>query len=388
MLGVILNQQTWLPLTQGWIHTQAAYLPAHVVPYVVCGATDNLPQFELPRLHAWSRLPWRERLRVLAGGAALLGSGFSRRAALMACVARRHGAQIVHSHFGYTGYHAARVVRRLGLRHVVTFYGVDMSALPRQDPRWRERYRFLFERVDQVLCEGPRMAAGVAALGCPPEKLRVHHLGVALGDLPFRVRAWQPGEPLRVLIAASFREKKGIPYALEALARVRERVSLEITVVGDAGSDAQSKAEKVRILEVVANCRLAPHVRFVGYQPWRWLMEEAYRNHVFMSPSVTAADGDTEGGSPVGLIEMAATGMPVVSSRHADIPEVIEHGVGGWLAAERDVDELEQCLRRLIDAPQGWEALARAARGRIEREFNAQRQGAALGEIYERVCRV
>jgi colanic acid/amylovoran biosynthesis glycosyltransferase len=229
------------------------------------------------------------------------------------------------------------------------------------------------------------MAAGVAALGCPVDKLRVHHLGIRLDQLHCRVRHWRPGEPLRVLIAASFREKKGIPFALEALARIKGQVSLEITVVGDAGDNAKSRAEKVRILETVAKCGLAPNVRFMGYQPWRWLMDEAYRNHLFVSPSVTAGDGDTEGGAPVGLIEMAATGMPVVSSRHADIPEVIEHGAGGLLAGERNVDELEQCLRRLIDSPQDWEALARAARGRIEREFNAEKQGVALGEIYRRV---
>src|SRR5690606_39794503 len=69
----------------------------------------------------------------------------------------------------------------------------------------------------------------------------------------------------------------------------------------------------------------------LGYQPWRALMDAAYRHHVFLSPSITASDGDTEGGAPVGLIEMAATGMPVISSRHADIPEVIEHGVGGQI---------------------------------------------------------
>ena len=62
--------------------------------------------------------------------------------------------------------------------------------------------------------------------------------------------------------------------------------------------------------------------------------------------------------------------------------------MGGWLAGERNIDELEQCLRRLIDAPEEWETLVRAARGRIEREFNAERQGVALAEIYERVRRV
>jgi colanic acid/amylovoran biosynthesis glycosyltransferase len=309
----------------------------------------------------------------------------TRRTALIGHVARRHGASVVHSHFGYTGYDSARAVRRLGLKHVVTFYGVDMSALPAADPRWLDRYRFMFSQVDQVLCEGPCMAAGVARLGCPEEKLRVHHLGIRLEELPFEPRQWRRGEPLRVLIAASFREKKGIPYALEALARIQAEVELEITIIGDAGDGLKSHEEKSRILAVVAKSGLAPRVRFMGYQPWRVLRDEAYRHHIFISPSVTAQDGDTEGGAPVALIEMAATGMPVVSSRHADIPEVIEQGVGGLLAAERDVDGLADCLRRLVTAPQEWSVFARAARGRIEQHFNAVRQGDALAEIYERV---
>jgi colanic acid/amylovoran biosynthesis glycosyltransferase len=384
-LGVILNQQKWLPRTQGWIHTQAALLPPHIVPHVVCGESANLDQFALENFHDFSRLSAPMRLRVVAAAAWRLGPALTRRTALIAHVARRHGARLVHSHFGFTGYDSARAVRRLGLKHVVTFYGVDMSALPAADPRWLDRYRVMFSQVDQVLCEGPCMAAGVARLGCPEEKLRVHHLGIRLGELPFQPREWRAGEPLRVLLAASFREKKGIPYALEALARIQHEVALDITIIGDAGDSPKSHEEKSRILAVVAKSGLAPRVRFMGYQPWRVLRDEAYRHHIFMSPSVTARDGDTEGGAPVALIEMAATGMPVVSSRHADIPEVIEEGVGGLLAAERDTEGLADCLRQLLAAPRDWSALARAARGRIEQHFNAERQGVALGEIYERV---
>jgi colanic acid/amylovoran biosynthesis glycosyltransferase len=292
---------------------------------------------------------------------------------------------VVHSHFGYTAAYSARAVRRLGLKHVVTFYGVDMSALPANDPRWRRRYESMFPLVHQVLCEGPCMAQAVARLGCPEEKLRVHHLGIRLDQLEFRPRTWRPGETLRVLIAASFREKKGIPLALEALARIGQQLPIEVTVVGDAGRNPKSIVEKSRILATVAKTGLAPVVRFVGYQPWRALMEEAHRHHIFLAPSITASDGDTEGGAPVGLIEMAATGMPVVSSRHADIPEVIEHGVGGLLAAERDVDGLVDCLRRLVAAPERWAAMAMAARQRIEREFDAKKQGERLAGVYERV---
>lgn len=384
-LGVIVDHQVWLPNTNGWIFTQAACLPEHVTPYVVCGETANLEQFAIDRLHAWSGMSWPARIGVLAEAAPTLGAALSRKSALIARVARTHGAQVVHSHFGYTGYYSARAVRKLRLKHVVTFYGVDMSALPASDPRWLERYRILFSQVDQVLCEGPRMAEAVAAIGCPDEKLRVHHLGVRLDQIEFRPRVWRPGESLRVLIAASFREKKGIPYALEALARIRNEVPLQVTIVGDAGTGKESLAEKVRIQATVANCSLAPNVRFMGYQPWRALMQEASSHHIFLSPSVTARDGDTEGGAPVALIEMAASGMPVVSSRHADIPAVIEHGIGGLLAAERDVDGLVDCLRRLISAPEQWGSMAAAARRHIGREFDADRQGERLAEIYERV---
>jgi colanic acid/amylovoran biosynthesis glycosyltransferase len=294
-------------------------------------------------------------------------------------VARQSGAQVVHSHFGYTGYFCARAVRKLALKHVVTFYGVDMSAMPKTHPHWRERYRVLFEHVDQVLCEGPVMAASVGRLGCPAHKLRVHHLGVRLGDLPFRPRMWRAGEPLRVLIAASFREKKGIPYAIQALGRLRPRTPLEITIVGDADEDPRSQAEKARIRDAVATCGLASSVRFMGYQPRQKLLEEAYRHHVFLSPSVTASDGDTEGGAPIALIEMAATGMPVVSTRHADIPEVLGDDL---LAPERDVEGLVACLQELIGAPGSWERLVAVNRARIEREFDAAIQGQALGAIY------
>jgi len=74
----------------------------------------------------------------------------------------------------------------------------------------------------------------------------------------------------------------------------------------------------------------------LGFQPHAILFEEAYKNHIFLSPSVTALDGDTEGGAPVTIIEMAATGMPIISTKHCDIPEVIKDGVTGFLANERD----------------------------------------------------
>jgi colanic acid/amylovoran biosynthesis glycosyltransferase len=61
-------------------------------------------------------------------------------------------------------------------------------------------------------------------------------------------------------------------------------------------------------------------------------------------PSVTAADGDSEGGAPTVLLEAQAIGTPIVTTRHADIPHVVPEGAGVFLCAEHDVDALGDAL--------------------------------------------
>jgi colanic acid/amylovoran biosynthesis glycosyltransferase len=378
--SVLHFRKNWLALTENWIFRQVTRLPEHVTCSVACWKLLNTDKFNVPRLH---QKQGRDYLRHLA--VALRYGYVTRARAHLACAIHQSGAALVHSHFGPDGWFAAPVARRLGARHVVTFYGVDGSQLPRQNPVWQARYRELFATVDRVLCEGPHFARTLAALGCPENKLTVQHLGVDVAAIKFAPRAWQPGEPLRVLLAGSFREKKGLPYALDALGRFQHEQALEITVIGDAGKEARSLTEKARILEMIQRHALGSKVRLLGYQPHQVMFDEAYRHHVFLSPSVAAADGDTEGGAPVSIIEMAATGMPVISTRHCDIPNVIPDGRCGLLAAERDVDGLVGHLRWLCRQPQAWEGLAKAARGRIEAEFNAKTQGTRLAALYAEV---
>jgi len=379
---VIVNYPYWLPLTENWIHTQVAYLPSTIRPHVVCRDTRNPDHFPVPCLHSYAQLPARQRCRIFCKGVSRLGRYLRRRTALMAAVADETGAPVVHSHFGYTGYSDSKAVECLGLAHVVTFYGVDMSALPRSDPRWLDRYRELFQRVDRVLCEGEHMAGRLRQLGCPSSKLTVQHLGVETTRLAFRPRQWHRDEPLRVLMAASFREKKGLPNGIRALGRLAPRVPVELTLIGDAGDNPKTVAEKARIHSALEESGLVERTRMLGYQPHARLVAESYAHHVFVSPSLTASDGDTEGGAPITLIEMAATGIPIVSSRHADIPGVIQDGVGGLLADEGDIDGLVRCLEWLVDQPELWEGLTEAARRHVEESFDATSQGRALAEIY------
>lgn len=376
---VVHSLVEWLSQTETWLYNQIRFLPSDIESHVVCEAKLNLDQFPWQTIHCLRehliRSYWDRVLRKLRFRPYL---GFLER------LLRSLRPTVLHSHYGNGGWANYSLAKNLGIRHFVTFYGYDVNFLVKQDSRWIERYQELFEQVERVLCEGPHMAKCIQLLGCPPEKITVHHLGIDLSSIVFQPRNWSPGEPIRVLLAGSFREKKGFPYALEALGRFQKShdYNLEITIIGDANDQPRSQAEKLRILEIIERYQLGPKVRFLGYQPFSIMLKEAYQHHLFISPSVTAEDGDTEGGAPVSIIEMAASGMPIITTRHCDIPEVILDGKTGLLVEERDVDGILLALEWYLSHPDEWATLLMAGRAHIEAEFDAVRQAERLAYYY------
>ena len=252
-----------------------------------------------------------------------------------------------------------------------------------EDERWTDRYYQLFDRVDRVLCEGSFMAKSIRNLGCPGHKIRVYRLGVEVEKLPFKPRKWNGKSVLKILIAGSFREKKGIPYALEALAMLKNKVPLEINIIGDSDKREKYQREKENILSTARSHGLMDLITWHGMVNHETLIEEALNNHLFMSPSVTAQDGDTEGGCPVTIIELSATGMPVLSTTHCDIPEVVLDGETGYLSSERNVEELYDNTIKLLENVDSWDKMAEKGRSHITENYNVERQGTELGDIYD-----
>jgi colanic acid/amylovoran biosynthesis glycosyltransferase len=377
---VLHSFHTWLPQTQTWMHGQMVALQRlGVDAHVICEHTENLGQFGVANIHCLGDEPkyrqiWNNGLRKLR---------LQRHLDYLVQVGRKTGAQVVHSHFGNVGWCNLDAVRKLGAKHVVRFYGHDVSKLLQQYPVFRKRYRQLFHEADLFLCEGLHMRRRIIALGCPEHKVKVQHLGVDVERISFRPRQWKLGEPLRVLIAASFREKKGIPYAVEAVGLLRKEIPIALTIIGDAGKDEASRVEKHKILVALERTGIKQDTRLLGYQSHARMLQEAYQHHIFLHPSLTAQDGDDEGGAPVCITEMLATGMPVVGTTHCDIPEVMGPALSHLLAPERDAQALLDRIQQLIAAPEEWTTLANIGRQRIVNEFNQATMGGDLLETYK-----
>ena len=380
---VLHSTPLWLPPTSPWLWNQVRFVPPPVVTHVVAEEVRNLDRFPIAPLHRFDREPpvsrWVDR--------ALRRSGLRAHLGFVERVAREVRADVVHSHWGDAGWRDVVAVRRAGALHVVSFYGKDVQFLPKQDPRWSERYRTMFGTVSRVLCEGPHFASTLRRMGCPEDKLRVQPLGVDTRAIRFARRARRVGEPLKILVASSFREKKGIPDAIDAAGAVaREMGGVTLTIVGDASDDPRSLVEKERVAAAVERQRDVLPIRMLGYATHEELLGEAYGHDVFVAASRHASDGDSEGGAPVVLLDMAATGMPVVATRHCDIPGVVPEGRAGLLADEGDITGLAAALRRIASEPDLGPGLGEGARRHVESAHDVRVLGAALGRIYAEIA--
>ncbi|SDH06518.1 glycosyltransferase [Pseudonocardia oroxyli] len=210
--------------------------------------------------------------------------------------------------------------------------------------------------------------------GIEPERVTIVHCGVVPEDYRFQQRALPPAGPLRALCVASLQEYKGHAVLLEALAKGGPGVDrIELDLVGEGVLAESLRAQ-------VAALGLERRVRFLGGRSELQVRELLDRAHLFVLPSVVAADGQMEG-LPVALIEALASGVPAVSTELSGIPEIVENGVTGLLAEPGSAAALRDRLEETIADPCGRTERSRRGRERVEREFDLLENTALLGRV-------
>jgi colanic acid/amylovoran biosynthesis glycosyltransferase len=373
---VAQSMHAWMPVTTSWIYNHLIESDS-VDSVILTRTTENLELFPWSPLYAMNRAS-HLAVRVFNQ------LGYRWIPPIYRQAIERQRPNILHSHFGDVGWYDMPLAQKHKLPHLVTFYGYDVNMLPLQKPQWRSRYTEMFAGSNLFLCEGPHMAHCLVELGCPPEKVRVFRLGVNVNKIEYKRRQFTHNEPLRILLVGTFREKKGIPYALQAIGQFQAYYPhIQVTIIGDARPVARELQEKKRIMQVIKAYNLESVTRLLGYQSYATMMAEAYQHHIFMATSVTASNGDTEGGAPVTIIDLMASGMPVIGSTHCDIPQIVKDGQTGLLAEEGDVAQIAQRLTWLVDNPDAWHNLTDNGRQHVEKHFNVAIQAKELAHIYQ-----
>jgi len=359
-----------------WLYDHLRRVPR----YRIAIFTDSLEnRTEFPLLDAWQVNRWSLGRRVWRGlvGDRLAPHDWWR--------LKQLAPRLLHSHFGYVAVGDVRLQELLDVPWIVSFYGADLYQLGRH-AEWREKYRLVFDRAAKVLALGPEMAAHIHQLGCPSEKIVVHPLGVDIATLPSKKRTLGDGEPLRILCAGTFREKKGLRYAIEAVALARRAgVSLRLCLVGEAAGKRGDQETKELLFTEIRRLGLDDVTSHSSFVSFRGLMDLALQSHIFIAPSIVAADGDAEG-TPFVLQQMMATGMPAIATTHSDIPYLFGE-LRHLLKPERDAHAIADQLRHYAENRDELVSDGMAMQERVRCGFATHECAARLASLYDAIAR-
>lgn len=281
---------------------------------------------------------------------------------------------IIHCQFGTLGPLALKL-KQLGVtdgKLVTSFRGFDITRFLATRPGY---YDELFQRGDLFLPVSQSLRDKLLANGCPPEKIRILHSGIDCSRFRFSERNIEPGETIRVLGIGRFVEKKGWIYAIEAVAGlIKSGWKVKYSIVGDG--ELRDDIEKK-----ITECGIQDSVALLGWCEHEEITRLLEKAHILLAPSATASNGDQEG-IPNVIKEAMAMGLPVISTWHSGIPELIEDGISGYLVPERDVEALIDRLTYTCEHPESWADMGKKARVEIDTEFDTEIINNTLEEIY------
>ncbi len=189
-----------------------------------------------------------------------------------------------------------------------------------------------------------------------------------------KVQRTKIGRPV-ILSVGQLQERKGLSYLVEACSFLGERgIQFECRIIGEGPL-------RPILQDQIQRLGLENFVRLLGALPHEEVIAQYQEATVFALPAILGKDGDRDG-IPNVILEALSMGLPVVSTAHSGIPEVIEEGVNGLLVPPEDAKALSSALERVICNPEMQSAFGKAGRQIVADRFNPEKNARRLLEAF------
>ncbi|MBO8170773.1 MAG: glycosyltransferase [Bacillaceae bacterium] len=242
----------------------------------------------------------------------------------------------------------------------------------------RKQWRRLFRVADHMVVPSRYLEKKLRKRGYSRKKITVLHQGVDVNAIPFKERRYQEDEPVRIVFAGEWEPKNGIEYLLKAFCQLHQKKpNTHLHLVGK-GSLKRKIDKFVRKKQLEHAVKLSPTSS--SHKSIR-VYEQA---HIFCLPGIKDKKGNIDA-IPVTLKEAMAAGLPVVTTDHAGIPELVTDDIHGYLVPPKDSGSLAKTLEKMIDSHALWPEMGKKARDRIRKYFNLDRQMEKQEKIMDQV---
>jgi len=216
------------------------------------------------------------------------------------------------------------------------------------------------------------------SLGCDPKKIIVHHSAIDCKKFSFKPRTFSEGDIINMVTVCRLIGKKGLTYSICAVAQlIRKYPAIRYDIVGFGPLEQELE-------QLIERLGVQNHIRLVGRASEDEVAKILDNAHIFLLASVTAKSGDEEG-IPNALKEAMARGIPVVSTYHSGIPELVDDGVSGFLVPQRDVKMLAKKIEYLINNSSLWYKMGLAGHNKVKDEYDKEKVNDRLVSIFKRL---
>ena len=262
----------------------------------------------------------------------------------------------LHGEATYTRERASILRNELTHKNLTTLFRVGDLFLPMS---WNERQ-------------------GLINIGCNPAKIVVHRMGIDTEKFNPIKKTAVSSTQVKLISIGRLVEKKGFEYAIKAVASTLETYpDISYTIIG--GGPLRDT------LKALIDClNISTRVRILGPRHQEEILILMRQSHILLAPSINSQDGDQEG-IPVAIMEAMATGIPVLTTNHAGIPELVEDGICGFVVNQGDVEMLAKRLHQLVASAELRSTMGNAARNIVKTNFDVDKLNDRLVSLFDHI---
>lgn len=287
----------------------------------------------------------------------------------------RKNIDVILAEYGPTAVEMLDVAVKLKIPLIVHFHGFDMSVYEFLS-KYNNDYQKLFNKAAAIIVVSEKMKNRVIEMGANENNVFLIPCGADIEKFNLRKNDAKDGQTL--LFVGRFVEKKGPDFLIKAISLLKESFSdIKLYMVGNG-----KLINKCKFLCQELN--LNKNVEFLGLQTHDNVAKLMSEADVYVQHSIKAESGDEEG-TPVSVMEAMASGLPVVSTFHGGIPDVVRHKYNGYLVAEKDFVKMSKYLNKLLSDKSLMRKMGERSRKLALENLSVKKRIADIDKVFNKV---
>lgn len=284
---------------------------------------------------------------------------------------QKHSINLVLAEFLTTGAEVLNICKELEIPMIVTALGYDISTYT-VIKKYEKEYRDLFDYAKAIIIVSNHMRKNLLELGCDESKIVYSPAGPDKSFFDIT-----PDYSKNNIVALGrFVEKKAPHLLILSFQKVVEKIPDAHLFFGGDGPLMSVVKDLIKVLNI------EKHVTLLGMISQQEQKKYFEKSSIFVQHSKTAENGDSEG-TPVTILEASAAGLPIVSTLHAGIPEVVKDGETGFLVSENDIDYMSKKIIDLLENKELAKKMGKKGKSFVKDNFSLEKHINIINSVIE-----